>query len=208
MKNTSALTRLALAAVAAASLAAPVASQAAEGPWLVRARALNLDPANKDSTGLDLNVNSKVIPELDITYFFTPNIAAELVLTVPQKHDIKAGDTKIGSLKHLPPTLSVQYHFLPTSNFRPYVGVGVNLTLFSDVDFDPAVRAALQPSVESKSFGMAYGAGFDYKLTEQVYLNVDVKKVHIHAKVKAFGEDAGTLKVNPVLFGIGIGYRF
>lgn len=208
MNKTTALTRLALAAVAAASLAAPVASQAADGPWLVRARAVNLDPANKDSTGLDLSVNSKVIPELDISYFFTPNIAAELVLTVPQKHDIKSGDTTIGSIKHLPPTLTVQYHFLPTATFRPYVGVGVNLTLFSDVDFNPAVQAALQPSVENTSIGMAYGAGFDYKLTEQLYLNVDVKKVHIHAKIKSFGEDAGTLKVNPVLFGIGLGYRF
>lgn len=208
MKNTSALTRLALAAAAAASLAAPVASQAAEGPWLVRARAIHLDPANKDSTGLDLSVNSKVMPEVDVTYFFTPNIAAELVLTVPQKHNIRSGDTNIGSLKHLPPTLSVQYHFLPTSNFRPYVGVGVNMTLFSDVDFHPAVQAGLQPSVDSKSFGMAYGAGFDYKLTEQVYLNVDVKKVHIRADIKSFGQSAGTLKVNPVLFGIGLGYRF
>ena len=94
---------LAVAAVCAMTSGAAFAQQA-EGPWLVRVRAVNLDSANKDSTGLDLSVNNKVIPELDISYFFTPNIAAELILTYPQKHDLRSGGVDIGSLKHLPPT--------------------------------------------------------------------------------------------------------
>ena len=66
------------------ALAQPVA----EGPWLVRARAVHLDSANGDNTGLGLSMNDKWIPEADISYFFTPSLALELVLTVPQKHTL------------------------------------------------------------------------------------------------------------------------
>lgn len=92
---------LAVAVLCALTSGAAFAQQA-EGPWLVRARAVNLDSANKDSTGLGLSVNDKVIPEVDVSYFFTPNIAAELVLTVPQKHDLSSSvlGGKIGTLKH------------------------------------------------------------------------------------------------------------
>jgi outer membrane protein len=82
-------TLLAVAAVCALSSGAAFAQQA-EGPWMVRVRAVNLDSANKDSTGLGLSINNKWMPEVDVSYFFTPNIAAELVLTYPQKHDLRA----------------------------------------------------------------------------------------------------------------------
>src|SRR5438128_611598 len=96
--------RLALLALAG-GLLAPMAvqAQAQQGPWLVRVRAVNLDSANKDSTGLNLSINNKVIPEVDFSYFFTPQLAAELVLTYPQKQTIRSGGADIGSLKHLPP---------------------------------------------------------------------------------------------------------
>ena len=119
-------TLLALAVAAAA--ASPLASQAQDGPWLVRLRAVHLDSANKDSTGLDLSINDKVIPEVDVSYFFTPEFAAELVLTYPQKHKLRSGGTEIGSLKHLPPTFTLQYHFTRLGAFKPYVGAGVNYT--------------------------------------------------------------------------------
>ena len=201
----------ALAACAALSTLAHVsAAQAApaEGPWLVRVRAVNLDPANKDSTGLDLSINSKVIPELDISYFITPNIAAELILTVPQKQDIRSGNTRIGSLKHLPPTLTLQYHFLPEATVRPYVGAGVNYTRFSSVHFAPAVQTALQPGVEKDSWGWALQAGVDFKIADNLYLNLDVKKVQIRTDISSFGAKAGTFKVDPVLVGVGLGWRF
>lgn len=97
-------TLLAAAALCALTSGAAMAQNyPQDGKWMVRARAVQLDSANKDSTPLDLSINDKVIPELDISYFFTPNFAAELILTYPQKHDLRAGGTKIGSLKHLPP---------------------------------------------------------------------------------------------------------
>ena len=177
------------------------------GDWLVRARAVNLDSANKDSTGLGLSVNDKVIPEVDVSYFFTPNIAAELVLTVPQKHTVRSAGTGIGSLKHLPPSLLLQYHF-NAPGFKPYVGAGVNYTRFSSVRFDPAVAAALNPSIDKNSFGGALQVGVDIPLSKNLYLNVDVKKVYIKTDVFSSGTKVGTLKVDPVLVGVGLGWRF
>ncbi len=75
-------------------------------------------------------MNDKVIPELDISYYFTPNFAAELILTYPQKHDVRSDGTKIGTLKHLPPTLLAQYHFTNFGAFKPYVGAGINYSTF------------------------------------------------------------------------------
>ncbi|KAI5935591.1 Inhibitor of nuclear factor kappa-B kinase subunit alpha [Manis javanica] len=84
---------------------------------------------------------------------FTPNIAAELVLTYPQKHDRGAvRRSQIGSLKHLPPMLLAQYHFTNFGAFKPYVGAGANYTRFSSVSFDPAAGAALNPLDQEEQF--------------------------------------------------------
>ncbi len=189
------------------ALAAPMAMAQDSGDWVVRGRALNLQSANKDTTGLNLSVNDKTFPEVDIAYFLTPNVAVELVLTVPQKHDIRAGGNKIGTLKHLPPTLLAQWHF-PMGGFRPYVGAGLNLTLFSDVSFDPAVQAALSPSIKNRSTGAAFQVGVDVPMGGGWLFNVDVKKVQIKTDVFSFGAKAGTFKVDPTLLSVGFGKRF
>lgn len=198
-------------ALAVLALTGAAAQAQDSGDWIVRARALYMDPANKDSTGLDLNVNEKLFPEVDISYFFTPNIAAELILTYPQKHDIRSGGTKIGSLKHLPPTLTAQYHFTGFTGFtgwRPYLGAGVNYTRLMSVNFDDGVDAALEPSVKKNSFGWALQAGFDVPIGGGWLFNVDVKKLQIRTDVSSFGSKVGTLKVDPVLFSVGVGKRF
>ena len=190
-------------AIAALSVAALTPAMAQETPWQVRVRAVNIDPANKDNTGLGLSVNEKLIPELDISYFFTPNIAAELILTYPQKHNVKSNGAVIGSLRHLPPTLTLQYHFMPNDTaIRPYVGAGLNYTNFSSVDLPPTYN------VKRGSWGWALQAGMDIPLNKQWSLNVDVKKVQIHADVTVAGDKVGTLKVDPLLIGVGLGYRF
>lgn len=196
------LQRAAIALAVAGGLALPMFAQAQATPWMVRVHALNLDSANKDSTGLDLTVNNKVFPEVDISYFFTPNVAAELVLTYPQKHTVKAGGTEIGTLKHLPPTLSLQYHFTDMGAFKPYVGAGLNYTHFSSVNLPAGV------DIKRNSYGLAVGAGFDYEIQKNVYLNVDVKKVQIKTTVSAGGSDIGDFKVDPLLVGVGVGFRF
>jgi outer membrane protein len=186
-----------------ALLSAPAFAQApASGPWLVRVRAVHLDSANNDSTGLNLSINNKWLPEVDISYFVTPNIAAELILTIPQKHMLKSGATDIGTLRHLPPTLTVQYHFAPTATVRPYVGAGLNYTHFSSVNLPAGV------DVKRNSWGPAVQAGLDFPVGKNMVLNVDVKKAYIRTNVSAAGVDIGKFKVDPVLFGVGIGWRF
>ena len=202
--------RTALALALAAGFAASFSAQAQSGPWMVRVHALSLDSANGGSTNpdLQLSINNKIFPEFDISYFFTPNIAAELVLTYPQKQDIRSAGTNIGSLKHLPPTLSLQYHFTDLGAFKPYVGAGLNYTHFSSVSFAPAVVTALNPSIDKNSTGLAVGAGFDYEFAKNTYFNLDVKKVQIGTDIKSNGTKVGDFKVDPLLVGVGIGWRF
>jgi len=197
---------IAPAAITAALIAAIPAAQAQDkGSFIVRARAVYLDSANKDSTGLGLTINNKWIPEVDISYFFTPNLAAELILTYPQKQTVHSDALAkdIGTFKHLPPTLTLQYHFTGINGFRPYVGAGVNYTNISDVKIlDGAV------GLKHNSYGLAAQVGADIPLGGGLLLNVDVKKVQIGTNVYLSGADKGKFKVNPTLLSVGVGYRF
>ena len=202
MKTRKTLALATLALAAATSLTLPLAAQAQQGPWQVRVRALNLDPANKDSTGLNLSVNSKTFPEVDFSYYFSPQVSAELILTYPQKHTVKAGSTEIGSLKHLPPTLTAQYHFTDLGSFVPYVGAGINYTRFSSVELPAGV------SIKNHSVGAALQAGVDVPIDKTLSFNFDVKKVQIATTVSASGTELGKFKVDPLLVGVGLGWRF
>lgn len=189
-------------ALAAASLVSTQAfAQAKEGPWMIRARAVNLASANSDGTPLNLSVNDIVLPEVDFTYFFSPNLAAELILTVPQQHDLKAGGAKIGTITHLPPTLLLQYHF-PMNGFKPYVGAGINYTKFTGYDLPAGV------TIDSSSTGAALQVGVDVPLSAGMYFNFDVKKVYIGTNVYSGTTNLGSFKVDPLLVGVGIGWRF
>ena len=179
------------------------AVQAQETPWMVRARAVHLDMANKDSTGLGLTVDNKTIPEVDVSYFFTPNIAAELILTVPQKQTVSSNGTSIGTFKHLPPTLLMQYHFTGLNGYKPYVGAGINYTDISKVNLLGGVA-----TLDKDSWGGALQVGVDIPLDKNWSINFDVKKVYIRTHVYAGGVNAGTLKLDPLLVGAGVGYRF
>jgi len=181
------------------------ADDASDGNWMVRLRGVHLNSANKDSTGKNLSVSNKWLPEVDLSYFFTPNVAVEGVLTWPQKHTVYSAGAPIGSLKELPPTLMLQYHFTDISNgaIKPYLGVGVNYTRFSSVNI-----ASGAYDVKRSSVGMALQAGVDFAVTKGFSLNLDVKKVWISTDVMDSTGDIGTFKVDPVLFGVGFGYRF
>lgn len=197
--------KLALAALVASSLISGAAfAQAKEGPFLVRVRAVALQSANTDNTTLGLSINNKTIPELDISYFLTPNIAAELILTVPQKHNVysSALKTNIGTFTHLPPTLLAQYHF-DMGVAKPYVGAGVNFTHISNVSL-----AGGAADLKKDSWGPALQVGVDIPLSKGLYLNFDVKKVYIKTDVSLAGKNMGSFKVDPLLVGVGLGMRF
>ena len=202
MKKTAAI--LALAALGLASQAF-----AQQSPWQIRARAVNLNPADKSDpvggTGPadQITVSNKTIPEVDITYFLSPNLAAELILTYPQKHDVALSGTNIGTFKHLPPTLTLQYHFTPAAQVSPYVGAGVNYNRLSSVKLLGGAG-----DLESHSFGLALQAGVDFKIDKNWSINLDVKKVQIRSDVMVGGAKVSEVKVDPLLIGVGVGYRF
>ncbi len=152
-----------------------------------------------------------VIPELDITYFFTPNIAAELILGVTP-HTAKGAGTlrglgNLGSVWLLPPTLTLQYHFTEFGAFKPYVGVGVNYTVF----FGEKDKALGNFSV-SNAFGGALQVGFDYMINRNWGWNVDVKKLFLRPEAKGIlaGASAGQgqARLDPWLISTGLTYRF
>lgn len=191
---------------------------AANTPWLIRARAIDVIPYASSGTlsvigGKVDSINTQVVPELDFSYFITPNIAAELILATA-RHSVAANHTAIGhvdlgKVNLLPPTLTLQYHFLPNCQFNPYVGVGVNYTYFYNVDHgsNPAVNSI---SYEN-TFGPALQIGADYMIDDHWLVNVDVKKVYIQPEVTvntAVGKLTPTVHIDPVIVGIGVGYRF
>ncbi len=197
-------------AVAAVTLSLFTQSALAQdNPWLVRVRATHIAPADKSEplggagAANRLTVSDKTILEVDVGYFFTPNLAAELVLTYPQKHTVALDGAPIGTFKHLPPTLLAQYHFSPASQFSPYVGAGVNYTNISKVHLlNGAAR------LENDSFGLALQAGANVNFGKNWSLNFDVKKVQIRSDVLIAGAKVSKVKVDPVLVAVGLGLRF
>lgn len=208
-----------------AGLTALVPAQAAAeaGDLIVRARAIVVAP-NEDASdilpafpGSSVEVEDAVVPELDFTYFFTDRIAAELILAT-SPHELQGtggieGLSEVGTVWALPPTLTVQYHFTPEASFRPYVGAGVNMTIFYREDTSQSLDQAIGATdIElDESFGWAVQAGFDIDLNETWFFNADVKYIDIDTTATlTTGALVNEVDVDldPVVFGIGIGRRF
>jgi outer membrane protein len=197
------------AATPLASTTAPAAAAQPQGNWMVRLRSTYLDmrtssdPVGGAGASDRIGVNSKWIPEFDVTYFFTPHIATEIVLTIPQKQDVTLDGNRIGTFKHLPPSALLQYHFIPEGRLRPYVGAGVNVTRIWGGDVP---NNALK--LDRWSVGPVLQIGMDYKLTRNWFLNADVKKVWLATDVKAGGMKVSEVTLDPWMFSVGVGYRF
>jgi outer membrane protein len=203
-----------------AVVAAPEAPQAAVpatlSPWQFRLRALSVLTNDKGSVdqipGSGLSYSDSVVPELDITYYFTDNLAAELILGTTKANvdgdDAIGGLGKIGEVWVLPPTLTMQYHFTNFGAFKPYLGAGVNYTIFYNQDG----AGALRDLDVKNSFGAALQVGFDYMLDEHWGLNFDVKKIFLKPDFDATLADgtkiSGEAKLDPWLIGAGVTYRF
>ena len=195
-------TLLAAAALCALTSGAAMAQNyPQDGKWMVRARAVHLDSANGGAAGdKGVSVNDKWIPELDISYFFTPNLAAELILTYPQKHDVRLGGTKIGSVKHLPPTLLAQYHFTGLGAFKPYVGAGINYTTFFDESVnDTGKKTGISDLSLKDSWGAAGQVGMDYLINRDWLINMSVWYMDIDttANYKLGNLDKAQWTINP-----------
>jgi outer membrane protein len=205
-----------VAAMAAVASLAPIAAQAQssnENPWMVRVRAVDLLWQNGQTGGVTTNnikAQNQWIPEVDVSYFFTKNIAAELVLTWPQQVNVTAGagNANVGKITALPPSLLAQYHFTDLGAFKPYVGAGVNYTIFGNRQNFYGAGAGLQ--VEPSSFGVVGQIGADYMLDKNWGLNLDVKYATIATNVQqvAGGANIGKLTLNPWMPAVGVTYKF
>ncbi|WP_417827554.1 OmpW/AlkL family protein [Thalassospira sp.] len=200
--------------MAATLLAAnPAAAQTAEfktkqaGDILIRGRVLGVVPdedVNSNTLAGEGKIDNDAIPELDFSYFVTDNIALELIAGTSQ-HDVTWNDGKdLGSVRLLPPTLTLQYHFMPESRWSPYIGAGVNYTFF--YDSEPGEFSSVK---YDDGFGYAFQAGFDYAISGPWSLNVDIKKIYLDTDVSVNnGAVKADADIDPWLFGVGIGYRF
>ena len=191
-----------VALLLAGSVTGAMAQGMNESPWQIRLRSVHLDSANKDSTALGLSIDNKSFATLDFTYFFDRNLAAELSVTTEQKQRVYANGTDIGSFKHVPPTLLMQYHFTDFEGFKPYVGGGIAYTHFRGVSLPPGL------SLDSHHWGTAFQVGVDFPIDKNWSFNLDLKKTQIRTDVYADGSSLGRLRVDPLLFGVGIGYRY
>lgn len=197
--------------MAGLGLAATGVGYAEQGNILIRARAVNLDWDNKNQDGLQnpvgkVEAEKRWIPEVDLSYFLTKNLAAELVLTYPQQVDIKtAALGRIGHVDALPPSLVLQYHFTDLGAFKPYVGLGINYTLFTKKSFDTALGKV---SVDRSTTGWVGQVGADIVLDKNWLINVDAKYIQMDSDVKLNGNKLGKLGLNPLTYGVGVGYRF
>ncbi|MCC8940998.1 OmpW family protein [Bradyrhizobium sp. Arg62] len=199
-------------------------------PWMIRLRVLGVlpdtagssvkvagaPPLSSPSSGL--SISDQTIPELDITYFFTKNIAAELILGVTSHHISGNGTLNgldIGKAWLLPPTLTLQYHFTDFGPLKPYIGAGINYTAF----FNQSAAAntslaglAVTDLRISNQFGAAVQFGFDYMLDRHWGLNFDVKKLWLRPDYSATVNNAiavtGRANIDPWLVSGGVTYKF
>lgn len=184
-------------------LAMAMGAHAAQGDVLVRGRATYVDFHNgQNSLPAEVKADSRLIPEFDFVYFVTDRIATELVLTWPQKIDIAVDGSAAGSVNALPPTLLAQYHFGNIGVMQPYIGAGVNLTLFSKRGLLGGVARTDKTSV-----GPALQVGADFALKDRWLLNADVKYIGMDTAVHVSGNSVGTLDLNPWLAAVGVSYQ-
>ncbi len=204
--------------------ASPPAQEWGPG-WFVRLRGLGVIP-DEDSSNITANgaplvanisVDNSIVPELDISYFFTSHIAVELILAVTP-HDIAGGGTLQGDLGDtwlLPPTLLAQYHFNPGGRVKPYVGAGLNYTVFFNEDdsgaFLPNAGLTVSDLDLDNGFGVALQAGADIHIRDNMYLNIDVKKLWLDTdatvQTTAGAIVRADVDIDPWIIGVGIGWK-
>ncbi len=188
--------------------------------WQVRVRGVGVVTPDQSAKigiiGGDVQISDTFIPELDFTYFFTEHFAAELILGTA-KHDVKAintvaGDIDLGSAWLLPPTLTAQYHFYVSDKkiVKPYIGAGINYTLFYDVK-----SGAVADVKYDNALGYAAQMGIDLNLTDTFFINIDAKRLFLKTDVTVDATNLvpglvvpAEVTIDPWLFGIGVGMRF
>lgn len=177
-----------------------------KGDMLLRFGYTDVSPKN-DNHDI-VTVDSAGSLGLSFAYMMTNNISVEVLAAYPFEHDIKlkGGGGKVGSTKHLPPTVSLQYHFMPANTFKPYLGVGVNYTNF----FDTKTTGALEGTKLSldDSWGLEGEIGADIMLNEKWLLNLSARYIDIETKAKLDGASLGDVAIDPYVYTFAVGFKF
>jgi outer membrane protein len=197
---------LLVATAAAVIVLSPAANAHEQGDWLLRVGVGNVDP--KSDNGTIASVDSGTALVFNGTYFFTPNLGFEILAATPFSHDIKlaADGTKVGETKHLPPTFSLQYHFDTASLFDPYVGLGLNYTLFFDEETTgPLSGTSLKLD---DSIGVATQIGADFEISEKMSLNFDVRWIDINTDAELDGAPLEEVEIDPLVYSLTMVWEF
>ena len=194
---------LALALLTSAALAAPAFAQSAGDMTLgFGIGYVNPKSDNGIVAGGKTTIDGNARPTFTFEYFVRDNIGIEVLAALPFKHDININGSKIGTTKHLPPTVSLNYHFPTGGAVTPFVGVGVNYTAFFE-DSSPLGDLKIK-----NSWGLAAHLGMDYAITEKAALRMDLRYIDIDSDVYLDGAKIGRVNVDPVVFGVSYVMKF
>lgn len=194
---------LALALISAAALTTPALAQSA-GDMTLGLGLGFVQP--KDDNGIvaggTTEIGSNTRPTITFEYFIRDNIGLEVLAALPFKHDIKIGGAKVGTTKHLPPTVSVNYHFPTGGALKPFIGAGINYTTFFE-DHSPLGDLKID-----NSWGLAAHLGVDYAISEKGALRMDLRYLDIDSDVKLNGAKVGRVEVDPLVAGVAYVMKF
>lgn len=192
--------------VLAFAVASSPAMAVEKGDWLIRAGWTYVDPASDNHDVVSVDSASSL--GLNFSYMMTSNLSVEVLAAYPFKHDIqlKGTNTKVATTEHLPPTVSVQYHFMPTNAFKPYVGLGINYTtFFSTKTMGPLEGLKLDLG---DSWGLEGEIGVDVMMSDKWLLNFSARYIDIDTKAKLAGDSLGTVEIDPMVYSLMVGYKF
>jgi outer membrane protein len=200
---------LCLAAAAILAVVSPVAAQQA-GDLTIGLGIANVNPKSDNGAlangAVPISIGDNTRPQITAEYFIRDNFGVELLAALPFKHSIKSNGTEIGTVKHLPPVLSLQYHFDATPQLKPFVGVGVNFTGFFDAE-SKGPLAGNELRVKN-SWGLAAHVGTDYWINDRSALRADLRWIDIDADVTLNGADIGKAEIDPVVAGVSYVMKF
>lgn len=200
---------LAVAVLLALGAAAP-ASAAGAGSWVFKVGAHNVNPKSDNGSlaggALDVEVDSNTRPTFGFGYWLTDTWQLDLLAAVPFKHEFSLNGADAGEFKHLPPTLTLQYHFAPGADIRPFVGVGLNYTYVYDEE--PSGPIAGTDLELDNSFGLSAQVGIAFRVNERWSIAGDLRWFDIDSDASVDGVDVGTVNVDPIGIGLLATYDF
>lgn len=192
------------------ALALPLQAVAQDDSWFFRVGAHVVNPRSDNGSlaggTLAADIDSNVRPTFVLGRQLTPNWAVELLASLPFQHTASLNGADALEFKHLPPTLTLQYYFAPDAKVNPFLGVGLNYTYTFDED-EKGPLAGTRTRV-GNSFGPAAHAGLVFRTGARWDVIADVRWVDIDADISVDGADVGSVNVDPLVYGVYVGWRF